>query len=119
MEETLSNSRFIAYHKNQINPEAHPKSTLTFAYGEFKYGRLIIFILINTFLLTTTIEKMCREMASTDDVLKTKVLLEINEDFHSAEKINFALESTILKELVQCFKKKDDVIRELAARAVL
>ncbi len=35
-------------------------------------------------------------MASQDDVLKTKVLLEINEDFHSADKINFALESEIL-----------------------
>ena len=35
-------------------------------------------------------------MAGHDDVLKTKVLLEINEDFHSADKINFALESDIL-----------------------
>ncbi len=65
------------------------------------------------------IEKMCKEMAGHDDVLKTKVLIEINEDFHQADKINFALESTILKELVACFTKDDDVIRELASRAVV
>lgn len=34
MEETLSNPRFIACHRNQINPELHVKSTLTFAYGD-------------------------------------------------------------------------------------
>ena len=37
MEETLSNSRFISYHRNQINPQEHPPSTLTFAYGDAKY----------------------------------------------------------------------------------
>jgi hypothetical protein len=62
---------------------------------------------------------MCREMAGKDDVLKTKVLIEINEDFHSADKLNFALNSNILSELVTCFSKKDDIIRELASRAVL
>jgi len=36
---------------------------------------------------------MSREMADTDDILRTKVLIEINEDFHQADKINFALES--------------------------
>ena len=40
MEETLSHSRFIAYHRNQINPEPLPQSTLTFAYGGEKYGKL-------------------------------------------------------------------------------
>lgn len=39
MEETLSNSRFITYHRNQINPEPHPESTLTFAYGTSKYSK--------------------------------------------------------------------------------
>jgi hypothetical protein len=62
---------------------------------------------------------MCREMHGQDDILKTKVLLEINEDFHNAEKINFALESVILSELVKCFTKSDNVIRELASRAVV
>ena len=54
-------------------------------------------------------------MASKDDVLRTKVLFEINEDFHQADKLNFALESTNLSELIKCFKEKDNVIRELAS----
>jgi hypothetical protein len=62
---------------------------------------------------------MVREMAGTDNILRTKVLIEINEDFHQADKINFALESQILRELVKCFSEKDKVIRELASRAVL
>jgi len=33
--------------------------------------------------------------------------------------LNFALDSTILTELVKCFKEEDIVIRELASRAVL
>lgn len=76
-------------------------STLTFAYGDGKYL------------------KMCREMAGSDDILRTKVLTEINEDFHQADKINSALESNILFELVKCFSEGDAVIRELASRAVL
>ena len=39
MEETLSNSRFITYHRNQVNPQADPPSTLTFAYGTSKYSK--------------------------------------------------------------------------------
>lgn len=62
---------------------------------------------------------MSREMAGKDDVLRTKVLIEINEDLHQADKLNFALESQILKQLVRCFHEKDAVIRELASRAVL
>ena len=41
MEETLSYPRFISLHRNQINPEPHPQSTLTFAYGDLKYGKFI------------------------------------------------------------------------------
>lgn len=39
MEETLENSQFISVHRNQVNPQLHPKSTLTFAYGDRKYGK--------------------------------------------------------------------------------
>ena len=42
MEETLTHSRFIAFHRNQANPEAHPKSTLTFAYGDQKFGKELL-----------------------------------------------------------------------------
>ncbi len=38
MEETLSNARFISYHRNQPNPEPLYESSLTFAYGDYKYG---------------------------------------------------------------------------------
>jgi HEAT repeat protein len=46
-------------------------------------------------------------------------LREINDDFHDAVKVNIALNSTILEKLVALFTDKDDVIRELAARAVM
>ena len=64
MEETLSYPRFISFHRNQVNPEPHPKSTLTFAYGDQRFV------------------KMQEEMAGHDNMLRTKVLVEINEDFH-------------------------------------
>jgi hypothetical protein len=105
MEETLSYPRFISFHRNQVNPEAHPKSTLTFAYGEGRF------------------KEMQKSLSGTDNVLRTKILIEINEDFHQADKVNVALDDHILEELVKCFKansgEQDDVIRELASRAVL
>jgi len=88
-----------------VNPEAHPKSTLTFAYGEGRF------------------KEMQKSLSGTDNVLRTKILIEINEDFHQADKVNVALDDHILEELVKCFKansgEQDDVIRELASRAVL
>lgn len=58
-------------------------------------------------------------MAGTDNVLRTKILKEINEDFHRGDVLNEALESEILYELVRCFKEKDETIRELASRAFI
>lgn len=84
MEETLSNPRFISFHRNQVNPEPHPESTLTFAYGDMRY------------------EKMERELAGEDNVLRTKVLVEINEDFHQADKVNVALSAVIIPQLIKC-----------------
>lgn len=67
-----------------------------------------------------SLEKLTTELASTDNVLRTKDLREINEDFHHAHKINFALDSSdILTQLVKAFSDKDDVIRELASRSVI
>ena len=54
-----------------------------------------------------------------DDQLIIKALREVNDDFHDANKINVALDSTILEKLVDCFKDKDDIIRELASRAIM
>jgi hypothetical protein len=39
MEENLANDCFISVHRNQINPQLHPKSTLTFAHGNLKYRK--------------------------------------------------------------------------------
>jgi hypothetical protein len=51
--------------------------------------------------------------------LKEKVLKEINEDYHQADKINFSLQSGLLDECIRCFKHPNDSIRELASHAVL
>ena len=58
-------------------------------------------------------------MGSSDNVLRTKILREINEDFHQGDKLNSALESEILDQLVRCFDEEDQTIRELASRAVI
>jgi hypothetical protein len=65
---------------------------------------------------------MARQMRGEDNVLRTKILKEINEDFHQGDKINFALDlenPEILFELVNCFEEQDAVIRELASRAII
>lgn len=54
-----------------------------------------------------------------DDGLRTKVLIEVNEDFHDATLIVSILESGMIEELVVCFEDKDNVIRELASRAIM
>lgn len=62
---------------------------------------------------------MSRQMAGEDNVLRTKILKEVNEDFHQGDKLNFALDSDILLELVRCFEEDDEVIRELGSRAII
>lgn len=71
-------------------------------------------------------------MGSDDNKLRTKILQEINEDFHDGAKLNQAITlkyegegeneeelPTILNELVRCFEEQDDTIRELASRAII
>jgi hypothetical protein len=58
-------------------------------------------------------------MEGDDNVLRTKILIEINNDFHQGDKLNFALDSEILSELIRCFDDEDNVIRELASRAII
>jgi len=125
MEETLENSCFVSVHRNQINPVLQPKSTLTFAYGNRKYGKYNIWG-CQTNLVFHVLDKIQRSLAGNDNVLRTKILKEINEDFHQGDKLNKALEpkfegdtETILNELVRCFDEQDDVIRELASRAII
>jgi len=59
-------------------------------------------------------------MSGDDNNLRTKILKEINEDFHDGGKLNFALDSSdILLELVNCFEEQDEPIRELSSRAII
>ncbi len=70
-------------------------------------------------MINDALEKMHYQLTGKDNVLRTKILVEINEDFHQADNVNMALQAGVLGELVKCFKESDDVIRELASRAVL
>jgi hypothetical protein len=54
-------------------------------------------------VLLILVEQLDANLKSKDDVLRKKVLIEINEDFHQADKMNFALESDILVQLISCF----------------
>jgi hypothetical protein len=54
-----------------------------------------------------------------DDSLRTKVLLEVNEDYHDAQKVSSTLDSGMIGQLVLCFSDPDVVIRELASRAIM
>lgn len=57
-------------------------------------------------------------MKSTDMILRKKCLQEINEEFHTADKLNEALDHGILMQLVYSCRETDDGIRELASRAI-
>ena len=50
-----------------------------------------------------------------DHELRKKVLIEINEDFSDAERVNICLSSGMIEELVGCFTDDAVVIRELAS----
>lgn len=54
-----------------------------------------------------------------DDGLWTKVLIEVNEDFHDATLLVSVLESGMIEELINCFEDKDNIIWELASRAIM
>ena len=70
-------------------------------------------------LIDRGLVKMVEEMKSGDDILRTKVLREINEDYHQADKLSLSLETEILFQLVHCCRESDDTIRELASSAFL
>lgn len=70
-------------------------------------------------MFTSFSDKIVVQMKGDDLKLRKKVLTEINEDFHQADKLNEALDSGILMCLVYCCREQDDIIRELASRAIL
>ena len=127
MEQTLSNDRQVAYHRNQINPKTIPDTDLTFAYEDNKYIKMCTEIAGEKHDVTTTYnteegtDQVTSHLKSggRDDELIKKALREINDDFHDAIKMSKALNSTILEKLVACFTDGDDTIRELASKAVM
>lgn len=62
-------------------------------------------------------------MADNDNVLRTKILIEVNQDFHQGDNVFKALESEsepwLLTELFSCFEEEDSTIRELASQAIV
>ena len=54
-----------------------------------------------------------------DNVLRKKVLIEVNEDFHLADNVNEALTTDILVEFTKACTEEDDTIRELASRTLV
>jgi hypothetical protein len=102
MEFHLSNDRIIASHRDRYTPPKHPPNTLLLAYGDGKY------------------EKMVRELGFVEDELKLKILIELNEDFRTAEKIVLAcITSNMTDRLIEHFNDPNDDIRELASRAIV
>lgn len=74
---------------------------------------------VRTTLVINPSDKFYNQLKRGDNVLRTKVLIEINEDFHQADKVNEALKTNILVELVRGCHDHDDTIRELASRTLV
>ncbi|EGR29633.1 rtdr1-prov protein, putative [Ichthyophthirius multifiliis] len=102
MENHLSNDRIISYHRNKLDYIESPENSLQFAFGDRRY------------------EKMARQLVQETDILKLKILTEINEDFRRSDFINLALlSSDILEVLIKHFQDKSQNIRELASRSIV
>eukprot|EP00826_Nyctotherus_ovalis_P049807 TRINITY_DN6043_c0_g1_i5.p1 TRINITY_DN6043_c0_g1~~TRINITY_DN6043_c0_g1_i5.p1 ORF type:complete len:357 (+),score=117.93 TRINITY_DN6043_c0_g1_i5:114-1184(+) len=73
----------------------------------------------NTVFFGDLEDKMTAELQGSDHILRKKVLIEINEDFHRADFVVASLKSGLLEELIKCCKEDDDARRELASSAVM
>lgn len=62
---------------------------------------------------------MTLQLQGTDHILRKKVLIEINEDFHRSDFVVASLKTDLLNELIKCCKEDDDSRRELASSAVM
>lgn len=143
MEQLLTNDRQIAYHRNQINPEKIPNTKLTFSFAD-KYCKLLVSYLFlvklvheleGTFHCITTQwefddavddgSKKPKKVTTLvkkklyDNGLRTKVLMEVNEDYHDAAVVSNSLESGMIEQLIVCFGDEDNTIWELASRAIM
>ncbi len=101
MEENLTFDRQIAHrraHYDYVDPH---KNTLRFAYEDARFG------------------KMAKELKYDDDILKLKVLKEINEDLRDPTKIVRAMNtSDLIHMLVYHLENKDDEIRRLSSQSM-
>lgn len=101
MEENLSLDRQIAYRRAKNDYEDPPENTLRFAYEDGRH------------------EKMAHELKYNDDILKLKVLKEVNEDLRDPIKILRAINtSDLIHMLVYHLENKNDEIRRLASQAM-
>ena len=62
---------------------------------------------------------MSYQLHGVDHVLRKKVLIEVNEDFHRADFVVQALKSNLLKELITSCTEEDNERRQLASSAVM
>mmetsp|Transcript_20267 Transcript_20267/g.37848 ORF Transcript_20267/g.37848 Transcript_20267/m.37848 type:complete len:354 (-) Transcript_20267:4556-5617(-) len=100
MEEGLSYDRMITHHRARGNIKPAPPSTLTFAYDDIRY------------------DKMIRQLKDDDLIVKVKVLKEVNEDFHQSYTIIQALQEHLVEVLIILLKDPSDEVRELSTRAL-
>jgi len=101
MEDYLEYDQLIAFHRNQENPKEQPESCLSFAYETFRY------------------DKMTKQLQSKDNILRTKVFIEINEDMRHLTKVVEITRSTLPAEIRRALKDPNHTIRELASRAFI
>jgi hypothetical protein len=62
---------------------------------------------------------MTAELRLTDDILRKKVLIEINEDLRQGFNVMMLLDSNLPGELIKAMTESDEEIRELASRTMI
>ena len=62
---------------------------------------------------------MAQQLQGDDQILRHKILVEINEDFHRSDFVALSLQFPLLERLIGTCKEEDDVRRQLASAAVM
>ena len=102
MEDTLTLDRQIAFRRNKYDYIPPPENTLNFAYEKDRFT------------------KMSDELKFDDNILKLKILHEINEDFRDSSKMVQAfVTSDIVHVLVDLLVNKNNEIRELSSKSLV
>ena len=102
MERLLTNDRFIAYKRAKKDYEDPPENTLNFAYENRRYPHL------------------ARELKDSDNILKKKILEEVNKDFWDHSNIVQALmTSDLVHVLIDHLVDPDNELRELSINSMV